>query len=234
MKKFYENEFENFLVCTDEKKVLFEEILKEIKNREVSSMLDLGAGNGFLSVPLSKQVDRYVAVEKSTYFAKKLDKLNIEVVKKNFPFKIKEKFDMVLISHSLPKKNYKRFIKSAFDTVEKGGCLLIINGERKNSDWVKLLKKIGEGDEFVRDHLSESLKLLGKVDTRKVKTRVCGKNKQDLLHALSFVFSDGDKKLKKKFLSHKEEVVTFLSKYETKNEVLFPFYHLFTIIKKDI
>ena len=68
MEDIYKNDFEKFLSHTDEKKVLLDEISKEIEKHKTESLLDIGAGNGLLSIPLSKKVESYLAVEPNKKF----------------------------------------------------------------------------------------------------------------------------------------------------------------------
>ena len=72
MEEQYIKDFETFLKHTDEKEVLYQALAEEIKSNHFSSILDIGAGNGDLSLPLSKLVNRYLAVEQKPKYVQRL------------------------------------------------------------------------------------------------------------------------------------------------------------------
>ncbi len=236
MKRIYEKDFENFLMHTNEKSILFEKISEEIKKKKVSSLLDIGAGDGFLSVPLSKQVSRYLAIESSALFAKKLSEKGLDVVRRKFPFTLKEKFDMVLISHALPEKECEKFVKSAWKAVNVGGSLVVITHKEKEGDWSFLLTQMRENEDTT-DHLTyekvvDIMNLLGKTELKKFKTHIYAPNEKEAIEVLSFMFSDGNKKLKHRFLSQNKKVSKIISKYKTSQGIIFPFNNFMIIAVK--
>ncbi len=240
MNKTYERDFENFLLHTNEKLLLFEKISEEIRKKKVSSLLDIGAGNGFLSVPLSKKVDYYLAIEKSKLFAEKLSRAGLNVIQRSFPFNLNEKFDMVLISHALPEDNYENFIREAWNFVLPGGSLLIITHKEKGGDWVRLLEEIKglkskekKKKDYTYDEITLFMSKLGETKVSKTASHVYSSNEKDAIRALSFIFSDGDQKLKKSFMSHKTTLSKILSKYTTEDGIFFPVNHFFIITQKN-
>ncbi|HCI05263.1 MAG: hypothetical protein UX26_C0009G0014 [Parcubacteria group bacterium GW2011_GWC1_45_9] len=235
----YKNDFEKFLAHTDEKQILLEEISKEIEKYGAKSLLDIGAGNGLLSVPLSKKVENYLAIESNKGFATKLREAKLEVIEGVFPLEIPGAFDMALASHSISyeKDSFEPFIKEAWKSVKSRGVLLIITYRGQEDDWTRLMKDLGESHE---DHnrigfnqIIELLASLGKVKTRKVITRVKTDNLEDMIQALSFVASDGKPEKKEKFLENHLRLGKILSeKYQDKNGYFFPFQHFFIITEK--
>ncbi len=224
----YEKDFEHFLSCTDEKKVILKNVLETVKKRNVSSLLDIGAGDGSLSIPLSKEVDRYVAVEPSEVFAVKLEEKGLEVKRDSFPFEMEEKFDMILISHALPERGYKEFLFSAWKLVKKGGCLMVVTYRDKESEWVDLLKEIGEEhNELSQPDYREFLlymQELGKTEKEEDVSFVSAAATEDLFRALSFVFSEGDREKKERFSLHKSFLYNIL---ESRYKKGFPFRQFF-------
>ncbi len=220
----YEKDFENFLKHTNEKEVLLEEITKEIEKRGVSSLLDIGAGEGTMSTHLSEKVQRYLAVEESYYFASKLKSKGVDVMQGSFPFPIKESFDMVLVCDALPDENWRSFLSFAAEM----GPLLFVTYKDRESEWVSLLKEIGEEKvEIDRVDYRDVSSFLGVKDVRSVESYVRG-SPEEVTEALSFVFSDGDKKKKDRFLSYKKTIYNILKlRYSDGKSLCFPFKHFF-------
>src|SRR3972149_4254514 len=98
----YESDFQVFLKYTNEKKILKEEISKLINKFNIRSILDIGAGNGELSQPLSEEVEDYLCIEPKKDFVGLLRKKGLTVIESEFPTELDRQFDMVLCSHSVP------------------------------------------------------------------------------------------------------------------------------------
>jgi SAM-dependent methyltransferase len=227
----YKNDFEKFLSHTNEKEMLLEEILHEIEKHNAKSLLDIGAGNGLLSIPLSKRVERYVAIESKKSFVEKLQKAGLEVIHDSFPCTVQEQFDIVLSSHSLSysKDNFEPYVRSAWERVTEGGELLIITYRGEEDDWTLLMKGLDE-DPIDRNKLGYAnllalVKSLGKVELRKVKTIAKADSLEDMIEALSFVASDGIPEKKKKFLENHLKLQQLLAAYKVDNGFEFPFWH---------
>lgn len=228
----YEKDFQKFLSLTNEKEVLLEKIKEKIKERKVSSLLDIGAGDGLLSLPLSNEVKRYLAIEESDYFTEELERKGLKVKKGSFPLDIEDTFDMVLVSHSHPDSGYEQFISSAYNLLALNGCLLLITYKDRDSEWVNLLREVGEeGVEMERvgyQELSKYMQTLGRVNIEKEISIVTAPTAEELFNALSFVFSDGDEEKKERFSLHKERLCAiFKLRYNTGKVFSFPFQHFF-------
>src|SRR3990167_8971954 len=122
----YEDDFQVYLKTTNEKEVLGKFVLKVITNNCYQSVLDIGAGNGEISIPISKKVKRFLAIEHIEEFSNKLKWNGIEVISKTFPTNLNEKFDLVLCSYSVPyeRKDYEPFLSDAFEAIKRQGTLL--------------------------------------------------------------------------------------------------------------
>ena len=113
-------------------------------------------GDGDLSIALSREVRRYVALEQKGDFVKKLRSGGLEVVEASWPHPIEERFDVVLASHSLPshsdgRETWEPFVTSAWSQVDKKGHLIIVTFEDEDSEWSYLLNVLVWGRPFKRD-----------------------------------------------------------------------------------
>lgn len=234
----YQSDFEAYLSCTDEKEILLREIKHDFQLQKVKTVLDIGAGNGQLAIPLSNEFT-YLGVEKKPEFVNNLTKNGINVIEGAFPVPIEDKFDAVLISHSLNvyRDNFASFVNAAWACVKPGGCMLIITYNSESGDWNKLIA----GVEVTRDNpqklsfaeIVSSLEKMGTVKTRVVQSHVRSKTIDEMLQALSFVASNGNSKYKSEFYKHK----IFLEKklnanYFSSGEYCFPFNHYFVLTLK--
>lgn len=232
----YKNDFEFFIAHTDEKAILHEEIKKEIIAHRSESLLDIGAGNGMLSIPLSHEVKEYAAVETNPKFVKKLSEAGLDVVEGEFPLAIEKSFDIVLSSHSMsysPEK-YEIFLNSAVNLLHKDGILLLITFRGEEDSWTKLLDRL---EDHKVDHYAERfdgivtfLENLGTTSVRKVITHVATDTANEMIQALSFVYSDGKDEKKQKFLSYTNRLEDILEEeYKEKDtgKYVFPFQHFF-------
>lgn len=235
----YQSDFEKFLSHTDEKQVLLEEISKEIERFSIDSILDIGAGNGLLSIPLSKKVERYLAIEQKPSFAEKLQKAGLSIVQGSFPLEIPGNFDLVLVSHALSYAEdlFRPFIKKAWELVNQDGILLIITYRAQDDDWTNLTKQLGESSIDYNNsgfnQIVDFLRSLGKVEIRSVITRVRTTALEDMVGALSFVFSDGQPHRKQKFFQYYSKLTEILnSQYRDDLGFSFPFQHFFVTTQK--
>lgn len=235
----YKNDFEKFLAHTNEKKILSREILVESKKYKAETLLDIGAGNGLLAVPLAKHFKSYLAVEPNENFAENLVAAGLKIICAPFPSKIGGEFDMVLASHVVGYRPelLHAFIEAAWEKVKIGGILLVITLRGQEDDWTKLIRNIGENkidtNQIIFNELIEKLYSLGTVKMRKVTTTVDTTTLPDMLEALTFVASDGKPKKKKNFLSHRARLEKIInSEYRKSDGYSFPFTHYFlTTIK---
>jgi SAM-dependent methyltransferase len=234
----YSESFAKFLSCTNEKEVLLEEILKRISSVGAKSVLDIGAGNGDLAIPISKSVADYTAIEYKSDYAEKFRKQNIKVIEASFPCEVEGKFDFVLASHSMPWKDFKYepFIEKAVDLLNPGGLFLGITYDDEKGEWFDLLKncelkikhdqnhRIAKFDEYLKKFEGYRLEIV----TAYMRTP----NRADLIEALAFVYSDGDQDMIDEFVKN-EKVKSYLdSKFKSEQGYTFPFEHIFIEIRK--
>jgi SAM-dependent methyltransferase len=238
----YEEDFSSYLKIANEKPVLAQEIIKLFDKLKVKSVLDVGAGNGDLSSLIFKKVGRYTAVEPRKEFTKLLREKDINVIEGTFPCSIgKEKYDLVLCSHSVPylQGDYEPFLKEAYEKLNKNGNLLVITYIGEGDDWNYFLRDIGVKP-FVNTLVNYTdrknfLSQLGEVKEWFVFSKLESSSIKDLVKALGFVASAGEKDKKEDFLSKTEKIREVLKgKYYNKEsgEYFFPFKHVFLTVNK--
>lgn len=117
------------MLRSNQKEILRKHIADHLASEAANSLLDIGAGDGKVSVDLRADVSDYLAVEKHAGSAKRLKILGLPVKEGQFPCELSREFDVVLVSHSLPEDFQKldRFIKSAWNVTAQGGVLIIIS-----------------------------------------------------------------------------------------------------------
>ncbi len=235
----YTKAFETFLSHTNEKLILLEYLGKLIQSREVSSVLDIGAGNGDLAIPLAREVGRYVAVEQKPNYANTLRNSNLFVYQAVFPCLIDGKFDLVLGSHIIPwrKEEYTPLIFAAWDLVATYGQLVLITyDDTEHSAWNELRdgcnlptsRRSGSRIDLFR----EVLETLGEVEVIELVTAVETNTLDELCQALAFVYSDGEIE-KLTFFLKNEAVRTYLeTNHKTEGRYSFPFTHYVLQVSK--
>jgi len=236
----YKEAFESFLKNTDEKKIFLEVLTAYIKEKKCKSILDIGAGNGDLSIPLSKLVDTYLAIEPIGEQADIIRQNNIQVVQDFFPCNIDQNFDTVLCSHSTPGKPEKfiPFINNAFELCKPDGNLLIITYNDSEKTWNTMLEKCSlEWPGFHNDRLALLRKFLNQnynnIDETEIITHISSTSYKEFIHALAFVYTDG-KHSDEDFVNSKT-----VQQYITENHYIngvysFPFYHYMFSIRKPL
>ncbi len=240
MDSLYITDFNKFLSHTDEKSVLFEAIAREIKLFKVNSLLDIGAGNGLLAIPLSKKVKKYTAIEPKSKHADLLRQANLEVIKHSFPTdRVSRTYDGILASHviSYEDDNYKSFILSAWKYLKPGGIFMLITHKGEENEWTELLNDAGLGNSIYSNESFEDMKSLlqslGEFELKKIVSCVKTDNTKDMIEALSFVASDGVPERKKAFMSRRSILEKILkAKYRQTDTYFFPFNHFLLITQK--
>jgi len=237
----YKKAFENYLKLTDEKERFFGYLSAAIQKFEIKSILDIGAGNGDLAIPLSKAVEKYVAVERNKNFIEALESKNLEVIQRDFLEKelpIQDKFDLVLCSYVIPHEDsFEEFVSKAFHYVDRGGQLIIITHTNPQVELGNFCEHLGLENEWDDPSFSpriiKFLSSLGRVKQKNLSTEIISDNLEDLFLALSFGFSIGSKEKEDQFFEKKDEAFKFLEKNYSKGEkYVFPFKHEIIHCKK--
>ncbi len=235
----YAKAFETFIRCTDEKKVFLGVLREKISKDGIGSVLDIGAGNGDLAIPISKLVRRYVAIEPVSKYAARLKENGITVIESFFPCDIRETFDLALISHSLPWKpeKYEPFLLEAAKLLKERGEILAITYDDGIGDWHEMLKNCD---------LPSKRRITGHIDTlsafirasfsnfirKDLITTITSKSLDEALSALAFVYSDGEPSHFKEFVDSTIVQRYLRERYWTEEKGFsFPLTHIFLSIR---
>lgn len=236
----YINSFETFLAATNEKEVLLEKIQGHFMHLQPQNVLEIGPGNGDISIPISKQSPNYLAVEKNPKYVERLKKEGLNVIEGVFPVALADEFDLILASHavSYENKGVTEFIDAAWLLLKPKGSLVVITYRDTEDDWSKLMRflgyDLGEVDSENFDTITRKLTSLGELETEVVETHVETKTIKDMINALSFVASDGRPKKAQEFISKAGKIEAFLDspQYKTNTGHQFPFQHFFLLTRK--
>jgi len=144
----------------NQKEVLRTFVLNFIKEHQIRSLLDIGAGFIETAKIYQKAVEEYLAIEQDSERASKLleEKIPTRILK--FPAALEETFDMVLSSHSIPevKSEYYPYLKTALNLLNPGGSLVIITFKGAQSTLLKLsIELLGEKGFAFPDPLNQEM-----------------------------------------------------------------------------
>lgn len=138
--------YSKFLKYSNEADELLAAINDTFPFKKSWEFLDIGAGNGKITIPLAKKVKTTIVVEPSSVMMnllkKRLKNKNIVFIKKKIEdFKSKKKFDFILISHTLYfVKNWTKILKKVISLLKKEGYLAIIL-HAKSGQYYRFLNK---------------------------------------------------------------------------------------------
>lgn len=244
LEQVYAEMFAIFCQYTNEKEVFLNRLKKILEKIPNCSMLDIGAGNGELAIPLSGMVQRYRAVESNPDHCQILRKAGLEVIESAFPCAVMgEEYNVVLISHSLPtnRAERERFVRHAYNLVRIGGVLVILTFKDQGTDWSILLDECGMSWEPMYEGglnlFKDGLALMnegGKNRVEHLKTYVTDKEPAEIAKALAFVYSNGDQERLQEFLRNTKVLEILRARYsnEKKKVYAFPFEHVLYTVNK--
>jgi hypothetical protein len=115
--------------------------------------------------------------------------------------------------------------------------MLIITYDSEKGDWNKLVSDVrvtrNNPQKIPFAQILSSLQKRGTVQTRVVQTAVRSKKIDEIMHALSFVASNGNPEYKSEFFASKVFLEKELnSKYCSSEQYCFPFDHYFIVVEK--
>ncbi len=237
--KFYEG-FESLQRYSNEKQVYVDTFIDYINRYSACSLLDIGAGNGDLAIPVSDHVEKYVAVERSPEYADLLRSAGKTVIQRLFPTEIEGQYDLVVMSHvvSHVMGNYTSLVPSAWELVKPEGHLLIVtNQDTEEGDWSRLLEAVGLGyPDLANERLQElihDLQQIGNIEIRRVSSYLTTQNVTQMVEAMAFLAASGGTTHRDRFMKQANVVARILdSGYRSGDGYHFPLTHPFISTQK--
>jgi hypothetical protein len=219
-----------FTVDNDQKRVLLDRISAIIARDQAQSLLDIGAGHPLLAVPLSRCVERYLAIEADPGRAKGLRDAGLAVSEGPFPVvHVTETFDLVLSSHSIPEQVelYRPFLTQAWELVNPDGALVIITFKGVQDDLEDLtnLLRTNRVDDDRRKYqaMMDILPTLGIVTAESIVSHSRSTDIEEMANLLTF--SVGGTADEKK--SYRQRLKNLLEeRYRMNDSYAFPHEHL--------
>lgn len=229
--------YNELMITSNQKDILFQEISPYLQTYNVQSLLDIGAGDGVLAKKLAQRVPKYLAIEQDKRRVDTLKNLDLNVIHSIFPQHIPEKFDMVLASHSTPEseKLIGSFLRNAWEHLNDGGILLIITfkgerGELHNlrKEWVKD-EYSKDADEILYHTLLGTLNTYGTVQVH----RAVSYFSSDNIDEITKLVLDSIGPQKSKYDLCERFLREYIKKnHYTENIYSFPYEHVFFVAQK--
>lgn len=232
----YEQSFKAFVRKTSEKREILSLLTKEISLGKKVHFLDIGGGNGALTLPLSKKVGRTLVVEPNPSFAQHFSLKGIPCINERWETaRIREKFDFVLAAYVVthfPKTKIRGLVGKMMNCLRPNGKLVMIAVDEKAGSWRQIhtyfYKLIG----LQRKSSTQELKKIAKtLRAKKIKitTAVRANNEEKMLRVLSFDFG----KYGNKFEQHKEKLKSYLRRKRDNNGIMLNIMHWIFIVAKN-
>jgi|GEM_PF-3330820 len=137
-----------FTKLSDHKQKALERILANVKECKTKSLLDVGAGDGALSIPLSTKFGKVVAIDKNPVLTEALRRNGISAITSRWEdVQLEKSFDVVLASHFLyyiEPRLRKRAVQKMYESLSPGGKLILIVN-KEDDDFHGLLFKVAAG-----------------------------------------------------------------------------------------
>lgn len=234
----YKESFKTFLRSTNEKQEFARILTQQIRERNVDSLLDIGAGNGDLALPLSQSVKRYLAVEPNTGHASALRHIGLAVIEQPFPCLVDGKFSMIIASHVVSGKKdlAHTFLQAAWELLNQKGILAVVTYERLKGDWSRLIEEaelpLISADWDRSTTCKEVVSAFDRMEVMEVETLVRTTTLGEMVAALSFVYSDGKPEAAEQFQSNGTIQHVLESHYCNSSGYTFPFQHYLLMVQK--
>lgn len=239
----FQQGYEKLLKITDEKRILLEEIVQDIRDVKAQSLLDIGSGDGTLSFPLPEKVERYLAIDKNPEYADRFKARGLKIITGSFPLPFEDTFDFVLASYSLTycydESAYQSFIEEAWNVLNPGGSLLVITLKREDSYWSRFteMAKVGGTDpsHIPFSQVVEFMRTLGEARYRDVVTYLRTSSEDDLFDVLNFMIAAGDPQREKKVLDQSTNIRSLLTPHYLEDGIYkFPIEHSLASVSKPV
>jgi SAM-dependent methyltransferase len=218
----------------NQKQVLLDEISKYIEAEGSESLLDIGAGDGVLAIPLSKKLKTYFAIEPNPERAEKLRAAGIRVKEGIFPCEVEGAYDIVLSSHSIPEDmgHWQEFLQAAWSLVKPGGMLLIITFKGVRDDGYDLHRELGfvsAVEDADRKELEKIMSSFGALEKRFPRSMMETENLDELVKIVSLAVGGTDEE-KIEYRPKLQEILE--ARYKKGDTYWFPTEHLFLSVRR--
>jgi SAM-dependent methyltransferase len=218
----------------NQKELLLEEISKYVEDRQARSLLDIGAGDGALAIPLSKKVEHYLAIEPRPERAEALRAAGLRVIEAVFPCEVPGEYDLVVASHSLPEDpgHWQPFLQAAWLLVRPGGMLLVatFKGVRDASyDLHRELGFISSVEDADRKELEKIMASFGSLERRFPVSVMEAENLNDMTDAVSLSTGGTDEE-KKEYRPKLEKILE--ERYKKGDTYFFPTEHMLLAVSR--
>jgi ubiquinone/menaquinone biosynthesis C-methylase UbiE len=232
----YKKSFELFLDCTNEKRVVYDFIKKNIHLDKNTDFLDIGGGEGCLANKISKKVKSTLVIEPNIEFCKRLSEFKLKFINSKWEnVVLKKKYDFILAAYvftHFSKAKRKKLIEKMYNYLNIGGQILILSIDAKKGSWREIhsyfYKLMGIKHQSSDDDLKEIIKKYH-INSYSFKTNIIADNVDTILKMLSFDFC----KYPKEFTKFTNKLSLFLEKYANKNgKIILEMAHNAYIIKK--
>lgn len=238
----YYQGLESLVQCSDEKEIYTAKFSEYANRYGATSLLDIGAGDGQVALPLSEIVEDYLAIEQNSQYAARLRKAGKHVIEAVFPTELENSYDLVLMSHVISHTTgeHTALVPPAWELVNPGGHLLVVTHRGIGQDhWSQLLDRIGLGySEHFNDNLRNCISDLqsrGESELQNVTSTLTIDNIGSMIAAMAFLASNGDRIRHCAFMERETEVAAILDdRYQADGHFSFPFSHLFVSTEKPI
>lgn len=218
----------------NQKEVLLEEISKYIDDRKARSLLDIGAGDGALAIPLAKKVEHYLAIEPRPERAEALRHAGLQVIEAVFPCEVPGEYDLVVASHSLPEDplHWQPFLQAAWLLVRPGGMLFVatFKGVRDASyDLHRELGFISSIEDADRKELEKIMGSFGSLERRFPVSTMRSESLSDMADAVSLATGGTDEE-KKEYRPKLEHILE--ERYQKDGTYVFPTEHMLLAVSR--
>ncbi len=236
----YYNGLASLWQCSDEKQAYIAKFSDSVDRYGATSLLDIGAGDGQIALPLSETVDDYLAIEPNPEYAARLRQAGKRVIEEPFPTDVDGTYDIVLMSHVISHtvRGHTTMVPPAWELVKDNGHLLVaIHRGVEQDDWTELLDRVGLGysdhfDENLRDCVND-LRARGETEIDYISSTLAAGRLGPMIESMGFLASNGDEARHAAFMDKAADVARILDEtYRTPEGYAFPFLHKLVSVQK--
>jgi len=237
------DQWEKYIQYTNEKKLILDKILQIAKPKREWSFLDVGAGTGEITIPLSQLIGKTTIVEESKQQIEKLLRKNrfLDVYNKKFEYVILARnFNLVLMSLVLMHiEDWKKTIEKLLACTKPEGYMFIVH-HRESGDLRDLLSTfrpmINGREEEKRgrfENIQQIIQELGeKPNVEEINATLTIPSVKEAVNLCEFLFHKPVKEFSNQIISRLEEY--FESKQQRGKVVLSAHYGIIWVKKSGV